>query len=465
MNARLPARSLLKLAALAAILLLAAPSCQKEEPESQLPDYSNDITNTANALSASWLKDQLDTYPEENICLSSFPLVMLGSALAAGADGDTARQLWQFTAQSLTENGSPPADFNPSSYLHHIRQLNGLFAKNIPGYYLYNGLYANKKVELFSRYKKRISKNLDMDIVSTDFSRNPTKIEVGINRKVSERTHGLVQNTLSPGTIDPRIPYLMFNVLAFEGKWKVPFDTESTTEDTFYTNGNEGKVTTPFMFSVTYNFREADKYTLLWLDYAQSTARFIVVLPKQKTGLSHLVHEMNKDSFPEYIALINSPQKKFEKEIDRSRDLYLPKFELFAKTRDCISFMEKQGVKDCFLSKKADFSQMMEQSYKIEKILQKCFLQVDEQGAKAYAVTTVIPEHRMIPPERKKLNIDHPFLCFIMDTKTNMIFFTAVIKDPTKTEHPSTLMRSGGKPALKDMPIPTLPQRVRTTSK
>ncbi len=68
------------------------------------------------------------------------------------------------------------------------------------------------------------------------------------------------------------------------------------------------------------------------------------------------------------------------------------------------------------------------------KAIHKDFVDVNEKGTEAAAVTTLIMEFGIEPdkPKPKKFIVDHPFIFMIREDQTGSILFVSRIVDPTK---------------------------------
>jgi serpin B len=111
--------------------------------------------------------------------------------------------------------------------------------------------------------------------------------------------------------------------------------------------------------------------------------------------------------------------------------VFLPKMEL-ETSYDLKKPLEELGLMSMFNS--ANFSGMADVSLKVDKMLQKAYLKVDEKGTEAAAVTVVTmmttssigPEKVIVPVFRA----DRPFLFTIVHKQTNTILFAGTMEDP-----------------------------------
>jgi serpin B len=68
----------------------------------------------------------------------------------------------------------------------------------------------------------------------------------------------------------------------------------------------------------------------------------------------------------------------------------------------------------------------------ISDVVRKAILEVDEEGSTAAAVTGITMRATAIvrPKETFNLVFDHPFVAAIVDTKTGVILFLAIVARP-----------------------------------
>ncbi len=80
----------------------------------------------------------------------------------------------------------------------------------------------------------------------------------------------------------------------------------------------------------------------------------------------------------------------------------------------------------------ADFSAMASEPLFVSKVKQKSFVEVNEEGTEAAAVTTVVMKSQAIIHQIKpfEMIVDRPFLFVIADDETQSILFMGVVYDP-----------------------------------
>jgi serpin B len=112
-------------------------------------------------------------------------------------------------------------------------------------------------------------------------------------------------------------------------------------------------------------------------------------------------------------------------------NLSLPKFKIETPNMDMIDPMTNLGLVDVF-GMNADLSGMTgDKSLLISTLVQKAFIDVNEAGTEAAAVTIAVAEVKgMISPDPLTIIFDKPFLFLIRDTNTGAIVFIGQFMQP-----------------------------------
>lgn len=105
----------------------------------------------------------------------------------------------------------------------------------------------------------------------------------------------------------------------------------------------------------------------------------------------------------------------------------MPKFKVNT-TAVLNSVLMSLGVEKAF-SKGADFSGITSAGVAVDEVKQKCFVEVNEKGAEAAAVTSVGVRLTSVGPVERMfvMNVDRPFVFAIFNTGSNDILFAGRI--------------------------------------
>ena len=105
----------------------------------------------------------------------------------------------------------------------------------------------------------------------------------------------------------------------------------------------------------------------------------------------------------------------------------MPKFKI-DNTLILNSVLQSLGVNRAF-TPAAEFGNMTESSVAVDEVKQKCFVEVNEEGAEAAAVTSVGVRLTSVGPVERMfvMNVDRPFVFAIFNTGSNDILFAGRI--------------------------------------
>lgn len=241
-----------------------------------------------------------------------------------------------------------------------------------------------------------------------------------INSWVSSKTDGMIDQLVD--RIDEDEQLFLINALAFDDAWQEPYEEGDVQGDTFTTEeGDEQSVRMMHSYETTYLENNLAEGFLK--PYKNYNFAFVALLPKQGVHLADLVASLDGTSLHDLIA---NPISNIEVSAG------LPKFSLDYQTtlNDQLVAM---GVRDAFDPKLADFSRMAalkNGNLAISTVLQKTFIDVNETGTKAAAVTAVGESGSTATsnePEVREVILDRPFVYFIIDNMALTPLFAGVL--------------------------------------
>ena len=107
----------------------------------------------------------------------------------------------------------------------------------------------------------------------------------------------------------------------------------------------------------------------------------------------------------------------------------MPKFE-FSSGFSLAEPLEQLGMRDAFSANHADFSGMTDEvKLKIDAVVHKAFIRVDEEGTEAAAATGIVmPRVASAAPEPIEFKANHPFLFFLR--YDDAVLFMGRVADP-----------------------------------
>ena len=234
---------------------------------------------------------------------------------------------------------------------------------------------------------------------------------------IRKSTDYIIQNVSSiPNPIPPHFLSII-NTLVFKGKWVTAFDIAYTEYDKSFLNTGNGRtspVTLMHNSKDKFQIRETSKYQSIRLPYKDGYS-FIVVLPKDRWGMPQFVN-MSK----EFHLL--------KKEHLRECDLYLPKFKA-TTTLSLLETLEAQMNENIKNSYRKSWCFGLAADVRIENIVQKCMIDVDEDGAVAAAVSMMFMLDNCASSDKTIFRADHTFLYSIVYDDGGIPIFTGLFNN------------------------------------
>lgn len=396
-----------KLLMLLSVLSLAFTGCTISNPPSGSGDNKIDTPIISEKVSGEsiTLKNEFNILKfmpdDKNYMVSPFSLKMAMSLAANGADGETKDEI-------LTAFGIDNLDsYNTAAKELIERYENESSVKlNVANSIWLNSDVAGKNIKFTDGYKKLISEYYK----GTASEEDAKNIASKINSWVEKKTNNKIKNLIPTGNAE--FLSVLVNTIYFKGEWADQFEKFATQEEDFTDrDGNVSK--TDFMHKTErFRFYEDENMKMVRVPYKGGQTAMYLVLPT------------NEDKMDIASALENMNSYEVR--------LSFPKF----KTEYSLSFKEVLkhiGIEKAFDAWGAEFDKVMFEGVKdgenayVDDVLQKTFIEVDENGTEAAAATAVIMNKAtsMGPgmEEIKEFKADKPFIYFIRDDVTHEVLF------------------------------------------
>jgi serpin B len=242
-----------------------------------------------------------------------------------------------------------------------------------------------------------------------------------INDWADTSTHGKIKQVVQ-WPFDPLPRVILANAIYFKGKWDRPFDKQATKDHAFNVlpGGTPKQVPTMWQHG-HFNYQQGDGFQAVRLPYTGGHLQMYLFLPDTNSSPTKLLADLNANTWRDKIL------PKFQ---DKEGTLALPRFKL---DYDVIlnDPLKALGMRQAF-SNGADFSAMADEPLFVSEVKQKSFVEVNEEGTEAAAVTTVTMLAGAVqrPAKPFEMIVDRPFLFVIGDDETKSILFMGVIHDP-----------------------------------
>lgn len=410
---------------LAALIFLAAVSgCSAEETRQtfqveRVPDsvWTYELAEGNNRFALNLYLEVCEGDQDGNIFFS--PL-SISSALAmtyAAARGETAAEM-----EEVLHFGASPGTvgegFRPLMEEMSSGDLSGAQSGEPFTLTIANGLWVKEGYQLLEEYRESVAEYFDAAVENLDFSGDPEGSRQTINRWVAERTLDRIKDLIPPGILGEETRVVLTNAVYFKASWDKPFNDNATSDGRFLLADGSAVVVPMMNQTDFFRYGSIDGCKAVELFYAGGDASMLIVLPEGD------IREFQEDLDPAGLERIRESMSNV------NLRLTMPRFE-FTATMQLSGILQSMGMETAF-SGHADLSGFtgVPDLY-ISDVIHKAFVKVDEAGTEAAAATAVMVNVTSMPPPPEEMNIDRPFMFFIMDGETGSIVFMGRVMDPS----------------------------------
>lgn len=383
-----------KITVVAVLLAFILTGCQEKTVQ-----VDKEIIDSEKAFSL----DMYQTIAEEtneNIFLSPLSIQLALAMTVNGADGET-KQVMNETLHVANQTEDQMNE-RFQSLLQSLQQIDDVALSSAQSIYVQeNRLLTDQFKEATETYYEAYAKNVD-------FGKHQTVDD--INDWVETNTDGYIDQLLKQR--DPDIVVMLLNAMAFNGTWQYEFDEQKTYEGTFLTGEDDKTSVSMMRQKASYPYIKRDTYEAVTMPYGEGRIAMTAFLPNDTSSLEALINNMTLEG------LQNDLQQKDKQEMT----VHFPKFTMTyeQKLNDTLMAL---GMNQAFDVGEADFSRMLQDgsSLYIDEVRHKTFIEVDEKGTEAAAVTSVAMNETAAVGREIKFN--QPFLFVIHDRETGAILF------------------------------------------
>lgn len=346
------------------------------------------------------------TGPDQNLFLSPVSVSMaLGMALngAAGSTFDSMRV-------ALGLAGAPLAEID-QGYRNLIDLLRGLDPSS--RFEIANSIWGRSGLPFLPAFLTAGRTHFDAEVRALDFSAPAT---LGtINDWVKDKTSGKIPSILDQ--ISPAEVMFLINAIYFKGSWRQAFDPARTREAPFHAaDGSTQSVRTMSLAPELQRYSATRDFEIVELLYGNGAFAMDIVLPRPDRTLADVTAGLDAARWTEWMGDLH----------DREIGLALPRFTLEYK-RTLNEDLAALGMGIAFDPARADFggiANVAPERLYLTSVLHKTFVDVNEEGTEAAAVTSVGIGITSLPPT---MQIDRPFLFVIRERLTGTVLFLGQI--------------------------------------
>ncbi len=272
-----------------------------------------------------------------------------------------------------------------------------------------NSIWYRQGIEFNPIFLERNRSFFGAEVAGLDFSA-PQATGI-INDWVDTNTNGKIEKIVD--RIDPQTLLFLINAIYFKGNWQDEFDKSQTRTGTFHLpNGTEKRVEM-MRREGEYPYFRGENFEATSLPYGDGRMSMYIFLPNHNSSLNKFLRDLNAESWEDWIS-------EFQ---ERRHDMILPRFKLEYEV-SLNDTLEALGMGIAF-GGGADFSGMGPSLF-ISEVRHKTFVEVNEEGTEAAAVTAVVGVKSLPPAFR----VDRPFFFAIYDAETETMLFMGTVTEP-----------------------------------
>jgi len=368
---------------------------------------------------------------DENIMFSPLSLNYALKMLREGASGESLRVLDKYLGNmdkaydvSAMDTVNPipePIDTvnpieDPIDTIQPVYEPVDTILPVIPEKYtVSNSIWVSKDQTINKDFAETMQNKYCANISEVDFE-NVAKAVKTINKWSKKSTDGMIPEIVTEDIIKKDTKVVLANSIFFQSAWKENWFYNEGYAEKFRLSDNSS-VDISYMYSEAEGYYENDKAIAFSKEY-ENGLKFIGILPIEEGEFS--LEELNIPELLDHevsnVDIVNAKMPRLD-------------FETSASLSDILMEM---GMGNLF-SDFATIDGITDEALKIDEVIQKTKLELDENGTRAAATTAIVMEEctglPLAEPVIKEVYLDRPFAFLIYDEAENEIVFAGKIVD------------------------------------
>lgn len=285
--------------------------------------------------------------------------------------------------------------------------------KNFTGYArianLSQAIFVSQQVPPNPAFVDSVKKGYDAEVKATDFPEPGTG---QINAWAKQKTDGRIEKIVD--RLDPATMLVLLQATVFQDKWEKPFDPANTKDADFSIGRGRAVACRMMSRSGDVLYGSTDTFQAIRLPYTSGFS-MVIVLPKQGKSFAQAVAD------PAFADSIGGRSL-----VESDGTVQIPKWTK-SSDHNLKPVLTAWGANRLFEPSK-DFDGVGQDAF-VSFVKQSAWIQVDEEGTKAAAVTSVGVEAAAAPAEPFQFRADRPFIYAIL-TPGGEPLFIGTITDP-----------------------------------
>lgn len=329
-----------------------------------------------------------------------------------GANGETQSAM----EKTLRIYGLTPEGIN-QSYSSLVAALKSIDPKVLLE--IANAIYYREGFQVENNFISTNKNHYEAEIEALDFGAPQAKET--INDWVADKTNNKIDNIIDHINAD-QVMFLL-NAIYFKGIWKNEFDDDDTKDLPFYTDNNNSVMVPSMQKTDVVPYISNSLFSAVKFPYGAGNYNMFVFLPNEENTVQDIIDKLEQNNWSNWMDSFGD---------NVNADIQLPrlKYEYEIKLNDVLSNM---GMGIAFTGD-ANFTGINKAgNLKIDYVKHKTFIEVNEKGTEAAAVTVVAIELTSVGPSQNiPFIVNRPFFYAITEKDTGAILFMGTVKNPAQ---------------------------------
>jgi serine protease inhibitor len=278
-----------------------------------------------------------------------------------------------------------------------------------------NAIWYRQGFAFHQAFFDTVSHYFNARVAGLDFG-SPAAVD-RINAWVDTATAGKIPKVIE--SISRDLVMLLMNAIYFKGNWRLQFDPAQTQDAPFALEGGGTFQSRMMHLKDQVALSSVGGAQAVDLPYGRAAFTMTAILPPEGTDVDAFITALDQAKWNAIIDGLHHARA----------DVYLPKFQM--KWEDKLNAdLIGMGMERAFCEGCADFTRMSPAGNDlfISFVQQNTFVNVNEEGTEAAAVTTVGVEVTSAPPA---IRFDRPFVFVIRERLSGTILFMGKVAVPT----------------------------------
>jgi len=351
--------------------------------------------------------------PDKNIFLSPASASLALLMTYNGARGDTQQAM----ARALSVEAMTAAEVNQANGALQSILANPDKRVRID---IANSIWYKQGFTINRQFQSAVQEHYRAEVKPVNFGE--AGAEKTINQWVAKATQDRIKSIID--RTKPLDRMVLINAIYFNGTWQKPFNEKSTRPAPF--TREDGSVKEhPMMFqSGRYRYLKGDNFQAAVLPYGEGRINLYVFVPDQGVTLNRFYEGLTPENWESWMGRF----------APKEGAVAIPKLKL-EYDKELNDALKALGMAIAFDGDHADFGNLFagsDEHLYISLVKQKTYLDMNEHGTEAAAVTAVTVTATSAPPvdDRFKLVADRPYFIAIRDDQTGAVLFVGSIVDP-----------------------------------